>query len=121
MASGAGANADSVASGFLDRLQRDPRWPPLFFEFVAYAARDPEVRTRFGSWARDTRNASAELIELRAEQLGLGQSPPAGQLALAVNALANGMLTEALLDPEGVPAEAFDDFVYLLLSGNPRP
>ena len=119
LADGSDAVLQSAGSGFLDRLQRDPRWPPLFFEFVAYAARDPEVRARFGTWVRDTRTALAEVIELRAARGGGGPPLPPDELALAVSSLANGMLIEALFDPDGTPPGAFDRFLGLLLGDVP--
>ena len=118
---GAGVKSTSAASDMLHRLGRDPRWPPLFFEFVAYAARDAKTRERFASWMRDSRAALAELVEVRAQQLGVEPVLPADQLAVAVSALANGMLIEALFEPEGTSVEAFDDYVCLLLSGRTGP
>lgn len=119
LATGVGGKAAAAGSGFLNRVQRDPRWPPLFFEFVAHAARDPKLRARFGTWVRDTRSALVELVDLRARQLGMELPLPADELALAVSALANGMLIEAIFDPEAVPATAFDELICLLLTGDP--
>jgi hypothetical protein len=65
----------------------------------------------------EVRAALAELVALRAEQLGLDPPLPPPELALAISALANGMLIETLFDPDGARAEAFDDFVALVVGG----
>lgn len=97
--------------------QRRPARPPLFFEFVAYAAREPKARARLGEWFDEMRATLAELVSLRAAQLGIDPALPPAQLALAISALANGMLIEVLLDPRGSRIEAFDEFVTLLVRG----
>jgi len=83
---------------FVARLERDPRWAPLFFEFVAWAGRDPKrraaLRERFILPARER---TRELLGEDADD----------ELATAANALVNGLLLERLFDPGGVP----DDLV----------
>lgn len=110
-----GHDASAAGRGFLERLQRDPRWPPLFFEFVAYAAREPKVRARFGEWFAEMRATLAELVAARAEQLGVEPALPADELARAIGALANGMLIESLFDPDGGQADALDGLIALLM------
>ena len=83
---------------FVARLERDPRWAPLFFEFVAWAGRDP--RRRAALRERFIQPARERTRELLGDAGG-------DELATAVNALVNGLLLERLFDPEGVP----DDLV----------
>ncbi|HEV2813054.1 MAG TPA: helix-turn-helix domain-containing protein [Solirubrobacteraceae bacterium] len=99
---------EDAAAAFLDRAS-DPRWAPLFFEFLAQAARDDDVREVFVAWLRDTR---ARLADLIAERLG---GPPDEQRAVLVSALANGMLIEVMFDPS-VPPELLGRGVELLAS-----
>jgi AcrR family transcriptional regulator len=89
---------------FVARVERDPRWAPLFFEFVAWSARDAQrrgqLRERFVRPARDRTR----------EMLGPAGDHPAfspDELAVVVNALVNGLLLERLFDPDAVP----DDLV----------
>lgn len=112
-----GDAAGAAGSGFLARLQRDPRWPPLFFEFVAYAAREPKVRARFGEWFDAMRAGLTELVAARVEQLGIEPPLPPARLALGIGALTNGMLIEALFDPGGEHGAAVDELIALLLEG----
>ena len=86
----------AAASSFLDSAG-DPRWAPLFFEFVAHAARDEAVRPGFTAWLRGTRAALAELV---AERLG---GEPDERAATLVSALANGMLIEVMFDDDVSP------------------
>jgi AcrR family transcriptional regulator len=80
---------------FASRLERDPRWAPLFFEFMAWSGRDArhraELRRRF---FRPARERTAALVTGGDEEL-----------AAVVNALVNGLLLERHFDPERVPAD----------------
>ncbi|HEY3187888.1 MAG TPA: helix-turn-helix domain-containing protein [Solirubrobacteraceae bacterium] len=96
-AAGAGPRAFEA---FVAALERDPRWAPLFFEFVAWSGRDSrrraQLRERFIRPAREHTRAV----------LAADASPfTPEELAIVVNALVNGLLLERLFDPEGVPAD----------------
>jgi AcrR family transcriptional regulator len=90
---------------FAQRLERDPRWAPLFFEFMAWAGRDArhreELRERF---FRPARERTAELATGGDEEL-----------AAAVNALVNGLMLERHFDPDRVPADLVGRAVARLL------
>ena len=90
-----GGPGPETAERFVAALERDPRWAPLFFEFMAWSGRDArhreELRERF---FRPARERTAELTAGGDEEL-----------AAAVNALVNGLLLERLFDPERVPAD----------------
>jgi AcrR family transcriptional regulator len=111
----AASQARAAGTAFLLRLERDPRWTPLFFEFVAYAARRPKVRAAFARWMRDTRDQLAELIEERLDQLGLTSPMPPRELAIVISALANGMLIERLFDPNGADVDLLARAVAVLV------
>jgi AcrR family transcriptional regulator len=86
---------------FVAALERDPRWAPLFFEFVAWAGRDArrraELRERFIVPARE--HTRALLGD------GDGRAFTPDELAVVVNALVNGVLLERVFDPDGVPPD----------------
>ncbi len=103
------ATAGEAAAGFLAGAG-DARWAPLFFEFVAQAARDDEVRALFTAWLLDTRAALARLIADRAG------GEPDERLAILVSALANGMLIELLFD-DAVPRELLGEGLERLATG----
>jgi AcrR family transcriptional regulator len=97
---------------FASRLERDPRWAPLFFEFMAWSGRDArhraELRRRFFRPARERTR------ELNAAGHGGGDLTDE-ELAAAVNALVNGLLLERHFDPERVPADLVGRAVARLL------
>ena len=101
------AKAEGAAASFLDQVAADPRWGPLFFEFLVHAARDPAARRAFAGWLRDTRSALAELISARYDELGVAPPLPPEELAVVVSALANGMLIERMFDPNDVGSDLF--------------
>lgn len=105
------ASPAAAATSFLGRAG-DPRWAPLFFEFVAHAARDDAVRPAFTAWLRDTRAALAELV---AERLG---GEPDERAATLVSALANGMLIETVFD-DAVPPELLGEGLARLAAARP--
>src|SRR4051794_29328875 len=92
---------------FVARLERDPRWAPLFFEFVAWSGRDAKrraaLRERFILPARERTRAL----------LGEGADD---ERATVANALVNGLLLERLFDPEGVPDAVVTRALDALLS-----
>jgi AcrR family transcriptional regulator len=98
-----------AARSFLDRAA-DPRWAPLFFEFLAQAARDDAVRDLFTAWLRDTRAALAKLVEPQVAGI------PADRAATLVSALSNGMLIEVLFDDD-VPADLLGEGLAVLAAG----
>jgi len=108
----------SPARRFVAAVENDPRWPPLFFEFVAYAARDRGIRKQFAR--RFVTAGRAEITALIDEQVArhaLVLPLPANELALLLSALVNGLLIERLFDPDGVPDDLIDRAFSLLTSG----
>jgi AcrR family transcriptional regulator len=87
---------------FVAALERDPRWAPLFFEFVAWSGRDARRRAQFRE--RFVVPARERTRALLGEEAEPGAFSP-DELATVVNALTNGMLLERLFDPDGVPGE----------------
>ena len=100
---------------FLDAVTNDRRWGPLFFEFVAQAARDPRVRPAFTAWLRETRAALTGLIAERMAPAKTSIAPE--RLAILVSAMANGMLLEIMFDADEVPRELLGEGVELLAGG----
>ncbi len=97
-----GGPGPETAERFVAALERDPRWAPLFFEFMAWAGRDArhraELRQRF---FRPARERTREIVAPGAR----GSALSGDEIAMAVNALVNGLLLERLFDPEQVPAD----------------
>lgn len=100
---------------FRDVLHSQPDWPLLFYEFWAQAARDPELRPEFVKHRRALRRALGDTLEQLADAFGLELPLPAEHLALAINALANGLASERLVDERGVPEDLFERVLGLML------
>ena len=109
--------AHGAAAEWMRFVEREPDQILLFMEFWAYAVRDPEVRPRFAAAYAEPRAATARLIDESARELGLRPTLPAEQLATAIDALADGLSLQRLVDPESVPDGLFGEVLSLLLAG----
>jgi AcrR family transcriptional regulator len=93
---------------FVEALERDPRWAPLFFEFVAWSGRDARRRAQLRErFIRPAREHTRALV-------GEGGTFSAEELAVVVNALVNGMLLERHFDPDGVPRDLLTRAIAVL-------
>ena len=59
--------AHAAGMDFMDKLNRDPEYFALFFEFWAYAQRNPAVKKKFLPRVQRFRSALAELFEAKSE------------------------------------------------------
>jgi phosphoribosylaminoimidazole-succinocarboxamide synthase len=109
--------AHVAAAEWMRFVEREPEQVLLFMEFWAYAVRDPEVRPRFAHAYAAPRAATARLIDHSARALGMRPTLPAEQLATAIDALADGLALQRLIDPDAVPDGLFGDVLSLLLAG----
>jgi AcrR family transcriptional regulator len=107
--------SEVAAQLFLESLERDARWAPLFFEFVAYCARDPGRRAHFAErFLHTARQLLSRVIERRYNQLGVDPPMRPDELAICIDSLANGIVIERLFDPESVPDDLLGRAVALL-------
>ena len=121
-ASRRGATFEETARGGADRwmevLSERPEYFPLFIEFWAYAVREPKVRERFAERFAAFRAATGQIVAAGAETRGVALEPESVErLGTFVNALANGLALEKLMDPAAVPDELFGDLLVLVFSG----
>jgi AcrR family transcriptional regulator len=92
-------------------------WRLLFFEFALHAARDQQFAAEFARSEQGMRRALVQVIESVAADLG-GQPPiEPSTLALGINALANGLALDALVDPDAVPEDLFPTLIGFLVRG----
>jgi AcrR family transcriptional regulator len=103
--------AHAAGMDFMDKLNRDPDYFVLFFEFWAYAQRNPGVKKKFLPRVQRFRSALAELFEAKSDVTGLELPMPTEQLASMLIAMAAGVAMERELDPRSVP----DDMYALML------
>jgi AcrR family transcriptional regulator len=106
-----------VGSGLVQMISSQADWHLLFIEFWARAVRDDRLRQDFALHRRAARDVIARFLERQAAEVGVDLPAPAGQLAVAVLALSNGIAIEQLADPEGVDPSTFSVILRLLLHG----
>jgi AcrR family transcriptional regulator len=126
---GEGTPAEEVresADDFLRFIRSDPEWPRLYFEFVVYAARNPDFREELATRNRAMRERIAQVIENWRRNWGpnIVDPPfPFEDVAQMLFCMADGFLVAQLIDPEideklygtmnatlfkGIAASAFD-------------
>jgi AcrR family transcriptional regulator len=116
-AEGPAQRTAAAAEQWMNFLRRAPDRFPLFVEYWAHAVRDPRLRPRFAARFAALRDATARMLEREAREGGWELPLPASELAIAVNALTNGIAMEKLADPEAVPDEAYARALGMLLGG----
>jgi hypothetical protein len=89
----------------------------LFMEFWAVAVRDDDIRARFKLRYERVRDSMTELIDRAAKDFGIALPLPAAHLAIAVDALADGLALQKLTDPDAVPDELLGSVLSLLIRG----
>lgn len=109
------------AQQWMSIVGREPSLLMLFAEFWAYAARDPRVRDRVAAQFARVRGMLTRVIADGAREFDLELLLPAEQIALAVDALADGIARQKLADPEAVPDNLMGNVLSLLFSAASRP
>ena len=104
VASGAPHDYNAEATrDFFDRFRTERAWTLALLEFRLHAARDPALNEQYAEQHR-------RVVERLAGVIGLttGADPgPAGELALAVVALSNGLVLEHLALPDEATEERY--------------
>ncbi|HEY4810065.1 MAG TPA: TetR/AcrR family transcriptional regulator [Solirubrobacteraceae bacterium] len=122
---GARASVAERATGgarqWMTMIDREPELLLLFMEFWAYGVRDPNVRPKVAERFAQMRQVITQLIADGAREFDLELALPAEQLALAIDALADGIARQKLADPAAVPDELMGNVLALLLSAATRP
>jgi AcrR family transcriptional regulator len=109
------------AARWMAMIEREPELQLLFMEFWAYAGRDPKARRLVAASFARVREALTRLIADGARDFELELEMPAEQLAIAIDALGDGIARQKMADPEAVPDELMGRVLALLLAGASRP
>lgn len=89
----------------IETLKRGREWRLLLFEFVTYAARNPEFRQRFAAGRQEFKGALASVLTDRIAAHRLQPVVPPEQLAVLVTALVNGLALDELTEPGEIPGD----------------
>ena len=109
------------AEEWMSFVEREPELVLLFVEFWAFAVRDPDVRPEVARRMAAIRQMITRLIARAAEEFDLELALPAEHLAMAVDALADGLARQKLADPQAVPDELLGGVLSLLFAAATRP
>jgi AcrR family transcriptional regulator len=122
---GARASVDERAKGgarqWMTMIEREPELLLLFMEFWAYGVRDAQVRPKVAARFAQVREMLTKLIADGVREFDLELAIPAEQLAVAIDALADGIARQKLADPDAVPDDLMGRVLSLLLAGATRP
>jgi AcrR family transcriptional regulator len=120
IAHGPGEVEQQAREGGLDfarYIAADPEWQRLFFEFTAYAARNPDFRAELVTRYRAIRERMAAIIAERCDELGVTPAVPPEDVAVMICAMGNGFALERLLEPEVAPDELYGSMLAILFGG----
>jgi AcrR family transcriptional regulator len=113
--------ATGGARQWMTMIEREPELLLLFMEFWAYGVRDGQVRPKVAARFAQMREVLTKLIADGAREFELQLEIPAEQLAVAVDALADGIARQKLADPDAVPDELMGRVLALLFEAATRP
>jgi AcrR family transcriptional regulator len=116
--------AERAAGGarqWMTTIEREPELLLLFMEFWAYGVRDPAVRPKVAERFAQVRRTLTGLIVDGVRDFDLELAIPAEQLAIAIDALADGIARQKLADPDAIPDDLMGRIIGLLLAGATRP
>ncbi len=113
--------ATGGARRWMTMIEREPEVLLLFMEFWAYGVRDARMRPKVAARFAHMRQVLTGLIADGVRDFDLELAIPAEQLAMAIDALADGIARQKLADPDAVPDELMGRVLSLLLSAVTRP
>jgi AcrR family transcriptional regulator len=113
--------ATGGARQWMTMIEREPEVLLLFMEFWAYGVRDADVRPKVAARFAQVRKLLTKLIADGVREFDLELDIPAEQLAVAIDALADGIARQKLADPNAVPDELMGRVLSLLFAGATRP
>ena len=112
--------ATGGARQWMSTIERERDVLLLFMEFWAYGVRDPEVRPKVAARFAQMRAVLTGLIAEAVREFDLELELPAEQLAIAIDALADGIARQKLTDPDAVPDELMGKILSLLFEAATR-
>ena len=111
------AELERSALDYVHNLERNREWITLFFEFVAYAARDPAFGAQFSERFKRFWAALARLVEERARRHEIDLPLPAEHVAIALDATGIGFMIARIVDPDAAPDDLLGSTLSFMLRG----
>ena len=94
------AEANAAAEDFIHYVFSDPEWPRLYFEFVAYAARNEDFRQELATRHRALRARLADVYGRWSSGFTTKPPIPIEDIAAMTDFMADGFLLDKLVDPD---------------------
>ena len=101
-----GDEARDAAQDFVRYVNSDPEWPRLYFEFVAYAARNEDFRQELATRHRALRARLTEIYRRWSADFPAEPPIPIEDIAAMTDFMGDGFILDQLVDPE------LDDGLY---------
>ena len=101
-----GDEARDAAQDFVRYINSDPEWPRLYFEFVAYAARNEGFRQELATRHRALRARLTEIYRRWSADFPAQPPIPIEDIAAMTDFMGDGFILDQLVDPE------LDDDLY---------
>ena len=101
-----GDEARDAADDFVRYIRSDPEWPRLYFEFVAYAARNDDFRQELATRHRALRSRLTEIYRRWSADFPAQPPVPIEDIAAMTDFMGDGFILDKLVDPE------LDDDLY---------
>src|SRR5918999_4846579 len=98
--------ARTAAADFVRYIHSDPEWPRLYFEFVAYAARNEDFRQELATRHRALRARLTEIYRRWSADFPAEPPIPIEDIAAMTDFMGDGFILDQLVDPE------LDDGLY---------
>jgi AcrR family transcriptional regulator len=98
--------ARTAAADFVRYIHSDPEWPRLYFEFVAYAARNDDFRQELATRHRALRARLTEIYRRWSSDFPAEPPIPIEDIAAMTDFMGDGFILDQLVDPE------LDDSLY---------
>jgi AcrR family transcriptional regulator len=101
-----GDEARDAATDFVRYVHSDPEWPRLYFEFVAYAARNEDFRQELATRHRALRARLTEIYGRWSANFPSEPPIPIEDIAAMTDFMGDGFILDKLVDPD------LDDDLY---------
>ena len=111
------AQTRQAGTDFTEHLRANDEWERLFFEFAAYAARNPDFRDELVTRYRSLRDAIAAALGRSKERHGHAAWMDLDQVSLMLFAISNGFALEKLLEPDAVSDDLYGRMLLVFFTG----
>jgi AcrR family transcriptional regulator len=102
-------------------LKRGREWRLLLFEFVTYAARNPQFRERFVAGRQKFKGALASALAERTAAHHIQPALSPEQLAALLTALVNGLALDEVTEPGAIPDDLLATALLVLIGPGRQP